>query len=71
MSLSEKNYRKKIRRHVVSSADLNSGHSISPEDLELKRTSSKEYVTELTQIYNKILKDKITKNKPIKLSDLE
>jgi sialic acid synthase SpsE len=71
MSLSEKNYRKMIRRHVVSNADLNSGHRILPEDLELKRTSSKEFVTELTQIYNKILKDKITKNKPIKLSDLE
>ena len=71
MSLSEQNYRKMIRRHVVANSDLNSGHKILPEDLELKRTSSTEHVTDLEKIYNKVLKNKITKNKPIKLSDLE
>ena len=71
MSLSEQNYRKMVRRHVVSNTDLSSGHKILPENLELKRTSSKKNVTDLTQIYDKVIKNKISKNKPIRLSDLE
>ncbi len=70
MSESEREYRKMIRRHVVASTDLEIGAVISPEDLVLKRTSSEQPITDLTFVYQKILKNQVKKNNPISLSDL-
>ena len=71
MSNSEKNYRKMIRRHVVASTDLNSGQIISPADLILKRTSSRNFISDLTKVYGKRLKNKLNMNEPITLDDFE
>ena len=71
MSDSEAYYRKMIRRHVVSGADLRAGKVISPSDLVLKRTSSEQMMTDLSPVYGKTLKRNILKNTPIFENDIE
>lgn len=65
MSIGEQEYRKKIRRHVVASRDLEIGTVIGPNDLVLKRTSAKEIVTDIGAIYNMKLKEPVAQNHPI------
>jgi N,N'-diacetyllegionaminate synthase len=71
MSDSEKNYRKVIRRHVVASQNLIKGARIEPTDVVLKRTSSENVVTEISEVYQKILKRNILLNEPIFNNDFE
>jgi N,N'-diacetyllegionaminate synthase len=71
MSIGEQEYRKKIRRHVVASRNLEIGAVIGPNDLALKRTSAKHVVTDIGAIYNKKLKEPAAQNLPITLAYLE
>ena len=58
MSDSERKYRKVIRRHVVNSKTLKKGHIIKSDDVLLKRTSSKNVIYNLNEVYGKkIIKD--------------
>ena len=71
MSKAEKNYRKNIRRHVVSTVDLIKGKKISPKDLTLKRTSSKEFISNLDDVYNREVLKFIPKNTAIKPNQIK
>jgi sialic acid synthase SpsE len=71
MSVGEQEYRKKIRRHVVASRNLQIGTVIDPNDLLLKRTSAKQPVTDLSTIYKKLLKKPVKENLPITLAHFD
>ena len=71
MAASEKQYRKNIRRHVVTSADLQAGDLIGADDVVLKRTASKEAFTDIQSIYNKKLIYSLQENSPITSGDVE
>ncbi len=71
MSNGEQEYRKKIRRHVVASRNLELGTVISPNDLGLKRTSAKHIVTDIGKVYNLKLKKSLAHNQPITFAHLE
>lgn len=70
MSLSEKQYRKNIRRHVVSSRDLKKGTVIKPSDLILKRSSSDDIIYDMSIAYDKILTKDIKFNTPLNIKML-
>lgn len=70
MSQSELLYRKKIRRHVVSTTDIPGGALISPSDVTLKRTSDDSALTDLTEVYGRISARDIRINSPIGQPDL-
>lgn len=70
MSESEISYRNMIRRHVVSSQDLNAGSVLRPMDLMLKRTSSEESITNLQDVYNRTLKRDISRDSAVTINDL-
>lgn len=71
MSISEQEYRKKIRRHVVASRNLEIGTVIGPNDLVLKRTSADKHVTDISTIYKKLLKKPVAENFPITLAHFD
>jgi len=71
MSLAEQSYRKMIQRHVVASRDLAKSSRISPGDLVLKRTPAEHVITDLDQVYKKILKRDLQNNEPILPDDIE
>jgi N,N'-diacetyllegionaminate synthase len=71
MSIGEQEYRKKIRRHVVANRNLEIGAVIGPNDLALKRTSSIQPITDISKIYNKLLKKSISENLPITLTHFD
>jgi sialic acid synthase SpsE len=71
MSIGEQEYRKKIRRHVVASRNLEIGTVIGPNDLVLKRTSAEKPVTDISAIYKKLLKKPVTENLPITLTHFD
>ncbi len=71
MSKSEKNYRKAIRRHVVTSKSLKKGHIIEKDDLLLKRSESKSAIYDLNQVYGRQIKNDIEKNKVIDEKNLK
>ena len=65
MSKSEKEYRKNIKRHVVSLRKLKKGTKIKPEDVTLKRTGSLSFIENLDQVYNKKVLRDISSNQAI------
>tara|TARA_B100001250_G_scaffold181249_1_gene155920 strand:+ start:8590 stop:9594 length:1005 start_codon:yes stop_codon:yes gene_type:complete len=65
MSKSEDEYRKSIKRHVVSSQKLLKGSIIKPKDLTLKRTGASSFIENLDQVYNKIVLREIYPNQAI------
>jgi len=71
MSISELEYRKKIRRHVIASKNLEIGTVITPFDLMLKRTSTDQPVTDISAVYRKLLKKPILVNVPITLDHFD
>lgn len=71
MAEAEHAYRKMIRRHVVSSRDIEKGSKIAPADLVLKRTSSKLVITDLASVYEKTLKRGVQQNTPISPTDID
>lgn len=70
MAEAEQAYRKMIRRHVVTSRDLENGSKIAAADLVLKRTSSEQVITDLASVYQKPLKRRVQKNTPISPADI-
>lgn len=70
MSQAEKVYRKTIRRHVVTSRDIQKGLKIAPADLVLKRCSSENVLTDLELAYGKTLKRDLKQNTPIDPGDI-
>lgn len=71
MSIGEREYRKKIRRHVVANRNLEIGTVIGPNDLALKRTNADKPVTDISTIYKKLLKKPVTENLPITLAHFD
>lgn len=65
MSESERGYRKMIRRHVVARRNLDVGDEIFPSDLILKRTSADHAITDLSLVYQKIVKEAVNINSPV------
>tara|TARA_Y100000741_G_scaffold363143_1_gene350685 strand:+ start:323 stop:1327 length:1005 start_codon:yes stop_codon:yes gene_type:complete len=65
MTKSENDYRKNIKRHVVSVRKLLKGTTIKPKDLTLKRTGSSSFIENLDQVYNKIVLREIYPNQAI------
>lgn len=71
MSESEYAYRKMIRRHVVTSGNLEAGSKIKAADVVLKRTSSEDIITDLGSVYNRTLKNSLKANVPISPSSID
>lgn len=71
MSQSEKDYRKTIRRHVVSTRSLAKDSSLTPADLTLKRTSVEDPLVDLVQAYRKRVRNDLAANAPVTAADLE
>ena len=70
MTSDEAKYRSVIRRHVVASVDIQEGHAITPFDVMLKRSSAEDPITDLLSVYGKQAVRSITKNSPIRQSDI-
>ena len=64
-------YRKMIRRHVVANKNIDVGETVGVEDVALKRSAGDDLISDLTFVYRKKLKNRVLKNSPIRLSDLE
>lgn len=71
MSKSEYNYRLNIRRHVVSTKNLKIGDIISPKNVTLKRTSSKDFIQNLDNVYNKEVTKVIPVNTAIRKDQIK
>ena len=71
MSATEKQYRKNIRRHVVTLDNLQAGKSIGTGDVVLKRTSSVEAFTDIQTVYDKKLISSLHENAPVTKGDVE
>lgn len=70
MSESERSYRKMIRRHVVASRNLEVGDKVLPTDLILKRTSADQAITDLSLVYQKVVKQAVKINCPVLPGDI-
>ncbi len=70
MSEQEMDYRKMIRRHVVTARTLEEGQILKAEDLVLKRTSLEDPITDITFVYSKKINRSIGMNMPIEFSVL-
>lgn len=70
MSESELGYRKMIRRHVVSIETISIGETIDANNLALKRTSSEQALTSLSDVEGKIARLSIEKNSPVEMNKL-
>lgn len=70
MSESERNYRAKIRRHVIARRDLEAGARIAPDDVQLKRSSAAAPITDLNAVYGQILNRAVERNEPILMTDV-
>jgi len=71
MSQSEKDYRKTIRRHVVSTRSLAKNSFLTPADLTLKRTSAENPLVDLVQAYRKRVRIDLAANAPVTTTELE
>lgn len=70
MAEAEQAYRKMIRRHVVTSRDVEAGSIIAPADIVLKRTSSEDVITDLAAVYQKKLNRSFPINSPVSPADI-
>ena len=61
MPESEKTYRKNVSRHVVSTSNLDSGQTVNPSDICLKRTSSANALTDPLEVIGKSVSNSIAK----------
>lgn len=68
---SEESYRKNVSRHVVSSSDLDCGHTIAANDLSLKRTSSSNALTDPLLVIGKKTRAFVTANTAFTLDIIE
>lgn len=71
MSISEKSYRKKIRKDVVASKNLSKGHVLNKADIKLKRTGNKNAIKSKEFVIGKKLKNDIQLDNPICKIDLK
>ena len=71
MSRAEKQYRANVRRDVVAVNDLMEGQSIGPEDVTLKRTAQEGTIKQISSVIEKKLNNKVLKNQPIKIEDID
>lgn len=71
MGQSEREYRRKVRKHVVALRDLAAGAELKPEDLGLKRTSSGEPCDDLAAAYGKRLTSAVRRDQAIAPDMLE
>lgn len=71
MSEAEQNYRRMIRRHVVTGRDLPAGTRLSPDDLVLKRASAERVITDLELVYGKTLNRALKANAALSPNDVE
>jgi sialic acid synthase SpsE len=71
MSENETNYRKTIRRHVVSSREISTGTVLSPADLVLKRTASNNPITSLREAYGRVSCRSLSPNTALQVNDIE
>jgi N,N'-diacetyllegionaminate synthase len=70
MSEAEHDYRKTIRRHVVTQRPVVAGSRIAPADLVLKRTASANPLTDLNTVYGATVTRDIDANEPVLAMDL-
>lgn len=70
MSQAEGAYRKTIRRQVVLRSDQAAGACLEPTDLNLKRTSAEDALTDLNLAYGKKLNRDLAVNSPVRIQDL-
>lgn len=71
MSDSEDNYRKMIRRHVVSAREVSAGAVLSPADLVLKRTAAEHPITSLCEVYGKVACRSLALNQALLADDVK
>lgn len=67
MSESELGYRNMIRRHVVTINSVSQGDIFNSDNLALKRTSSTQALSDISDIEGKIANKTISSNRPIEL----
>jgi len=65
MSDSERSYRSMIRRHVVARMDLPAGTVLSPDMIELKRTSAESPIFDVKDVYERTLSQDAKQGSPI------
>lgn len=70
MDADELKYRNSIRRHVVAARHISKGQKITPFDLQLKRTSAEDPITDLNHVYDKTALGDISENTYISIRDL-
>lgn len=71
MSTSEMDYRRAIRRNVITAMELAEGTELSPENLVLKRSSAENALTDISETYGKKLKRTIAQNHPLLDTDID
>lgn len=71
MSDAETHYRNWTRKQVVACQPIKAGTPIAPEAVLLKRTPSKEFLTDLDSVYGKIVRRDIAVNQAIVPGDFE
>jgi sialic acid synthase SpsE len=67
MSESELSYRKMIRRHVVTIDSVPQGNLFTLDNLALKRTSTSQAISEISDVVGKIASKTICSNSPVEL----
>ncbi len=70
MSQSEVDYRKMIRRHVVTIKSLQKGNILSADNLVLKRTASETFNTDINEVVGKVALDNIDANNPVEIKHI-
>ena len=70
MSSDEVKYRIAIRRHVVAAVGISEGHKITPADVNLKRSSEINPITDISSVYGKTTTRAIKQYSPITQNDL-
>ena len=63
-------YRNSIRRHVVAASHISKGQKITPFDLQLKRTSADDPITDLSYVYGKTALNDIAQDSCVSIRDL-
>ena len=70
MSKNEADYRKMIRRHVVSKHRISKGRKITADDVVLKRSEVENPLTDIQSVYGKIAGREIPENNAITSNDI-